>query len=219
MSEKILICLPTYHRPDSLVRAVESVRWQTHNDFECWIVKDGCREAACLHPYSTQRACLECGQCEQTRKLAQHIIAKDCRFRYFALPINMQGGGWGGRNFCILNSEIDLIAYLDDDNWWEPNHLELLYKTLTEKNVQFAYTGTNVFRGGAKAWVRLDLGPPRFAAIDTSEIMHRRGLIGKYGGWRADPTTTENHTFPNDWDLVERWMKNDEPWAHTGEVT
>jgi len=130
----------------------------------------------------------------------------------------MHGWAWGTRNFCLLNCELDLVAYLDDDNWWEENHLELLYKTLSEKDVQFAFTGTQMWRNGERQHTRVDTRPPHYCGIDTNEILHRRELVLRYGGWRANPKSTQEY-FVNDWDLVQRWMQNNVPWAHTGVVT
>jgi hypothetical protein len=52
---------------------------------------------------------------------------------------------------------------------------------------------------------------PAQGYIDTSEIIHKRWLIGEYGGWRYVKKG-------NDWDIVSRWVPNVK-WAHTKKVT
>ena len=45
-SDRVLVCLPTYHsKIEWLKRSVASLMEQTHSNFDCMIVKDGCRTA------------------------------------------------------------------------------------------------------------------------------------------------------------------------------
>lgn len=209
--QKILICMPTYHSPKKwLERAITSISNQTYTNFECWIVKDGCMEACNFSATYSANTCLECENCKQTIEFCQNIT--DSRFKFYSMPINFGAAGWGPRNFAIMNTTHQYIAYLDDDNWYEPDHIESLYNCIQENNCEMAYTGTRLYNTDNQV-IRERLHPyePKSGQIDTSEIMHDRKLIYKYGGWRCVSKC-------NDWDLIKRWMPH-VSWGHTNKIT
>ena len=209
----ILVCMPTYHSPPEwIVRAVDSLKQQTFPDFDCWIVKDGCGQSADFHTHYSERTLLECPNCQATNRLCREIAEEDSRFTFHIMPMRFSGAGWGPRNYAILNTEHEFIAYLDDDNWFEPNHLEELYKAITTTGADLAYTGTRLYDPSGKLiHERLHPDIPKAGYIDTSEMMHRRQLIMGSGGWRYTSKCC-------DWDLVSRWVP-DVKWCHTGKYT
>jgi glycosyltransferase involved in cell wall biosynthesis len=202
MSEKILVCMPTYHsKIEWIKRAVESLQNQTYSNFECFLVKDGCKKAI--------ETCLECQNCEETIDFCSDI--RDDRFKFYILPSHYSGAGWGPRNFAIMNTSHPLIAYLDDDNWYEPDHLQSLYTAIKNDNAELAYTGTRLFDSDLNlTGIRIHDSAPEPGGIDTSEMLHTRSLIKKYGGWRYVRKC-------NDWDIVSRWK--DVKWTHTNKIT
>jgi cellulose synthase/poly-beta-1,6-N-acetylglucosamine synthase-like glycosyltransferase len=209
--DKVLICLPTYHsNPEWLERCTESLLKQTFKSFDCYVVKDGCSGACTFSNF--ERTCLECDNCKYTQKYFEDICSKDERFKFFTLPVNHSGAGWAPRNFAIMNTKHDLIAYLDDDNWYEPDHIESLYRTITDTKSDMCYTGTRLYDSNKKVvGERIHNDIPKAGYIDTSEIMHTRYLIEKHGGWRYVKKC-------NDWDIVSRWVP-DVKWSHTNKVT
>lgn len=209
--DKVLICLPTYHsNPEWLERCTESLLKQTFKSFDCYVVKDGCSEACTFNHF--ERTCLECDNCKYTQKYFEDVCSKDERFKFFTLPVNHSGAGWAPRNFAIMNTKHDLIAYLDDDNWYEPDHIESLYRTITDTKSDMCYTGTRLYDHNKKVvGERIHNDIPKAGYIDTSEIMHTRYLIEKHGGWRYVKKC-------NDWDIVSRWVP-DVKWSHTNKVT
>ena len=122
----------------------------------------------------------------------------------------------GPRNFTLVNTSHKYIAYLDDDNWWEPNHLEALYAAIKEKDVDFVFTGTRVFDEEGNLMSERIATSPGWGCIDTSEIMHnRRLIIDVHGGWHWQDLAS----VPCDWDLVSRWLNGGATWAHTNQIT
>jgi len=202
--EKVLIIMPTYHsKMEWIERAVNSVISQTYDNIECMVVKDGCREA------DAGKACVECENCRATCSFFKSL--SDKRFSFFTLPVNHGAAGWGPRNFAIMNSHHDLICYLDDDNWYEPDHVEKLYEAISDRDSDMAYTGTRLWTADMKVMAeRMHPAAPEKGHIDTSEIMHRRRLIHTHGGWRKVPKC-------NDWDIVSRW--EGVRWSHTNSIT
>lgn len=202
---KILVCMPTYHsKLEWIKRAIDSLKSQTHENFDCFIVKDGCKKACDL------KNCIECENCKETVNFCNSVTV-DSRFKFFNLPVHCGAAGWGPRNFAILNSNHPFICYLDDDNWYESNHLESLYNLMSE-NVDLVYTGTRLYDHNYNMiGERIHPHMPKAGYIDTSEIMHKRYLINKYGGWRFVSKC-------NDWDIVSRWVPNI-TWKHTNQIT
>ena len=95
-----------------------------------------------------------------------------------------------------------LVAYLDDDNWWTPDHLEsLVALLLADPLAAFAFGSFEM--GGETIVCRR----PRRFQIDTSALLHRRFLLDRFGFWRPPSETGYAH----DWELVSRW--EGEPWA------
>ncbi len=102
----ISVVMPTYRRPEMMLRAVRSVLAQSFRDFELIIVDDN-HEG---HPQ----------QLETQRQLEAGI--EDERVRYV---INRaEHGGSAARNTGIGLARGGCIAFLDDDEDWLPEKLE-----------------------------------------------------------------------------------------------
>ncbi len=122
-------------------------------------------------------------------------------------PVNV--GGWA-RNRGLEAVTGDFIAYLDDDNVFKPNHIEVLAGALTEHpDRDFAYS--QMFRHGLGDVVGSD--PPAYGFIDSSIIMHRASTHVKFGLW---PAPSEYHI---DWQLIEAWVSNGATWVFVPKVT
>lgn len=201
--EQIVVCTPTYHRPGQLKVAIESVLGQTYRNLIHVVVKDGCERGA------------DCADCAETDRLGSEISGRDGRLRYVSLREHKGGYGFFARNHAIEITGAPLIAYLDDDNWWEPEHLETLQRALRERNAAFAFSGTNVRDHRGNLVKRRISHIPYFSGIDTNKILHRRELVRKYGAWKPTDAVFHNH----DWELVCRWMRGGEPYAATGLAT
>lgn len=103
---KISIVIPTYNCAQYLPRCIESVKAQTHLDWECVIVDDGSGD--------------------DTRAVVLGLIVGDPRFMYFQLASNV--GLSEARNTGIRESskDSDAFFFLDADDWIEPETLAFL---------------------------------------------------------------------------------------------
>jgi glycosyltransferase involved in cell wall biosynthesis len=118
-------------------------------------------------------------------------------------------GGWA-RNRGLEFASGDLIAYLDDDNVFRPDHVELLANALIEHpDRDFAYS--QMFRHGLGDIIGRE--PPAYGCIDSSIIMHRADTHKKFGSW---PTPSEYHI---DWQIIEAWLLGGATWVFVPEVT
>jgi glycosyltransferase involved in cell wall biosynthesis len=116
---KIDIIVPTYHRYELLAETLESVRSQTYPHWECWIAEDGesDRTSATVAPF-----------------------LDDKRFHY--LPGEHIGTPAAPRNRGIKAGQAPYIAFLDDDDIWLPNKLDVQIAFLKD-NPQCVLLGSN----------------------------------------------------------------------------
>lgn len=59
------------------------------------------------------------------------------------LPENVGGGGWYGHRIYAampLLVNADYILFLDDDNWFEPNHVETMIAKIKSKDLMWSYS-------------------------------------------------------------------------------
>ena len=115
MSPRISIIIPTFNRAWSLPRTIASVLNQTSKDWELIIVDDGSTDdtAGVIKEYLT-----------------------DTRVRYF----KKENGGVGtARNFGIAKASNELVTFLDSDDEFVPNTIELMQedapRLLTDKSI------------------------------------------------------------------------------------
>lgn len=101
MEPLVSVVIPTYHRPELVKRAVQSALGQTVNEVEAIVVIDGPDEA--------------------TRSRLTEI--DDTRLKVIELPTNQ--GSRAARNAGIAAAQSQWVAFLDDDDEWMPQKLEL----------------------------------------------------------------------------------------------
>lgn len=100
---KISVVIPCYNRTQVVLRAVRSALMQTHQVLEVIVVDDGSDD-----PNSLKTALQQ---------------VDDSRVCYIRHPVNRNGAA--ARNTGIREAKGDLIAFLDSDDEWMPEKLEL----------------------------------------------------------------------------------------------
>ena len=108
----ISVVIPAYNAEQFLDETLESVFAQTYENWECIIVNDG----------ST----------DNTESVAKKWCEKDARFRYF---YKENSGASDTRNLGIKEARGEYIAFLDADDLYMPNFLEVCLQNLVEKDV------------------------------------------------------------------------------------
>lgn len=116
----ISVIMLTYNRENLVSRAIESILAQTYRDFEFIIVDNG----------STDRS----GQ------IAEEHAARDSRIRVIH---RARGNIGSGRNAGLDAAQGDYIAFIDDDDWAEPDLLEFLLDLAQEDRANVAICGTS----------------------------------------------------------------------------
>lgn len=179
----ISVVIPTFERGDMLETCVVSALNQDYANIEVIVIGDACPQLS--------------------RSLPGPGVYPRVRVRNLAQ--NHGAGGAVPRNIGIAMAAGGLIAYLDDDNLWRPNHVSSLYGLMRDSNTTFTFSSMEV---DGK-----DMGftEPKYQGIDTSCILHSKDLIARHGGWK----NRDAGTYAHDWELVSRWLKGNEPWACT----
>lgn len=110
---------------DTLKRCVESVEQQTHKNIVHHIFVDGKNNLP------------------EIRRVMQN--ADPSKYRLNIIDENVGKGWYGHRVYsaCSFLVNQDAIAYLDEDNWYEPNHIESLVNSI--KGCDWAYSLRKIF--------------------------------------------------------------------------
>ena len=185
----ISVIISTYNRPEKLKKAIKSVIAQTYKDWELIIVHDSKDELPT-------------------------VSALDDRIREYW--IDHFGSDTKPKNYGIKQAKGEYIAFLDDDNTWRPDHLQVLMKAM-ERNpkVDIVY---------GDRWVT-DLDkkfPPRLGMmsdfsiqlllqrnfIDTSDVLMKLEALFDVGGF------DERYKKYIDWNLWVRLAKAGKLFLH-----
>lgn len=159
--ELVSAVIPTRNRPQLVRRAVESALSQTYDPIEVIVVVDGPDEA-------TIRTLGEVG---------------DARLRVVALPTNV--GPADARNAGVDEARGPWIAFLDDDDQWLPQKLEIQTGALVNSRHPLPIVTCRFFARTPKG----EFVWPRKAPTEplSDYLMTRKGLLlGE--GWIGGPT-------------------------------
>lgn len=186
---KVSVIMPTYNRKNMIGRAIESVLNQTFKDYELIIVDDGSTD----------------GTEENLRK----IVKENSRIYYFKQE---NKGPSSARNFGISKAKGNYLAFLDTDNIWHPNFLEVMMDVL-EKNPDYmmAYGSQNLLlvspsKKGELSIIARKVRSEKYNSIrltnenfiDVNSVVLRTKVFDELGGFDESLKSLE------DWDLFAR---------------
>ena len=107
------IIIPTYNREDLIISAIESVRNQIFQNWELLIIDDG----------ST----------DDTKSKVSSYKNIDIRIKYH---YQSNSGRSSARNKGIATSKGKFICFLDSDDYFLPNHLQVFYEVIQKNDYQ-----------------------------------------------------------------------------------
>ena len=176
---RVSVVIPTYNRLLKIKDAIESVLKQTYRDFECWVVDDGSTD----------------GTGVALRAFGNKIkyISQDNR------------GASAARNLGARVSRGKYLAFLDSDDLWEPEKLEIQV-TCMEENPQYplCYTDEVWIRKGIRVnpkkrhakysgWILEKCLP--LCTISPSSALMKRSLFDDIGGFDETLPVCEDYDF------------------------
>lgn len=103
MAVKVSVIVPIYNMEDYLRRCLETLRAQTFLDFEVLMVDDGSTDGS--------------------RRIEEEFAREDPRFRLLA---QANGGVASARNAGLREAQGEYLAFVDADDFVEPDFLEVL---------------------------------------------------------------------------------------------
>ena len=170
IKEKVSIVIPTYNHGKYIRKCIESIISQTYNNWEAIIVNNN----------STDNTV--------------DIINNFNEERISIINIDNQGIIAKSRNIGIKNSTGDYIAFLDSDDWWYSNKLEVIMSKKGEADFIYHYLDiyNNEQKTNKKHRVR-SLKPPVFEdlminanAISNSSVVVKKNILLKAGNLSED---------------------------------
>src|SRR5260370_14737582 len=135
--------------------------------------------------------------------------ARDPRIRTFRQE---RAGSGAARNFALAQARGDIIAYIDSDNEWCPDHLAAMLPVFRDRpDVQSAYSAIRRLEADGTSFVHLTAFDAALLAernfIDLNVYCHRRRLWEELVGF--DPALP----LLNESDLVRRYSRPSPPRA------
>ena len=127
MSEISLI-MPVYNAEKYLSKALESILRQTFQNFEL--------------------ICIDDGSTDDSRQILSLYADKDERIK---VVFQENKGAGATRNDGISYAKSKYIIFLDADDWFESEMLELAYKKISEKDADIVLFAYNMYRENKKA--------------------------------------------------------------------
>jgi len=183
MNHLISVIIPTWNRSISIKKSIESVLKQSNTNFEVIVCDDG----------ST----------DDTRSTVEGLRIP-C-LKYLALPHT--GLPAVARNRGIQAAKGDYVAFLDSDDTWTPDKLELQMQFMQKNKSKLC--GTNAYRLGDKSKKNMLANPPTICTYEhllatnwliASSVLVDRNLLMKSGLFPETPS----YRAYEDWLL---WMR------------
>ena len=183
----VSIVIPTYGRPQTLERAVNSVLNQTYRNVEVIVVDDN-------NPDTDAR--------KETEEIMHKLKASDARVVYLQHPYNKNGAA--ARNTGIFNSHGKYVALLDDDDEFKPNKIAVQLVRMEKLDESWAacITGFDKLNEGKlvgigaetkEGNVLLDALGRNYYACSGSNLFIRRSVLDEIQGF--------NESFKRNQDL------------------
>jgi glycosyltransferase involved in cell wall biosynthesis len=156
----VTVLIATYNKATTLRYAIDSVLWQTLEDFELWVIGDGC-----------------------TDNSAEVVEAyDDPRVNWYNLPENT-GYQSEPHNEGLRRAKGKYIAYLNHDDIWLPNHLQALVDCIEKSGGDFAYSIMEWVLSYADCYADIPHYPNAPRPPEASATMHRREIVDEIGFW------------------------------------
>lgn len=137
MNQLVSVIIPTYNRADLIGRAIASVIAQIHQNLEIIVVDDA----------ST----------ENIDQAIAHI--DDPRLQYIRHPTNL--GGSAARNTGIKAAQGEFVAFLDSDDTWLPDKLQLQLAEISKVNISDNLVCYSQFQSSPKVFYAPSVFPTR----------------------------------------------------------
>ena len=182
-SPRVSVVIPVYNAEATLEATLRSVVDQTYRDFEIVICDDGSRD--------------------RSREMAREILAASPIVSWQILHLGGFGAG-GTRNQGIAQCRGEFIAFLDDDDAWEPEKLALCVQALDRESLDLVCHAETWMDEKGRCSVRrysdlFDRDQPAIVSLmrnnpfSTSAVVVRRDRLEQSGGFDETLPSAEDY--------------------------
>jgi len=182
---KVSIVLPVYNGEKYLRQSIESCLIQTHKNIELIIVDD-CSD-------------------DKTPEIIQEYTQKDSRILLIRNDSNKRLPGALNEGFSRVTG--DLLTWTSDDNYFEPDAIELLVRYLcTWQDVGFVYSSFRVIEEGSSAIKLIDVPQPWNLPCHNpvgAYFLYRKSVYESVGDFDPEMEYSEDYDY---W--VRVYLKN-----------
>src|SRR5260221_5276017 len=203
MTPIVSIITPVYNREKYIKETIENVQKQTFKDFEFIIIDDGSTDS--------------------TKEILQEYASKDSRIKLIFLEENNSGRIGKVRNIGLKAAVRKYVAFIDSDDLWVENKLELQIQQLEKSGSDIVYHPiyrfeddiTNVTAVYGKVLRKGYIFPELFEKggnIPITSVLMLRSIFDKAGYF------DEEMKFGEDHDLTLRISFNDFKFDYISEA-
>jgi Glycosyltransferases involved in cell wall biogenesis len=168
----VSVIIPYYNSESTIIRAIESVAKQTFTDYEIILVDDG--------------------SSDNTHIIVDAYIKKHNEI-YFKHYYQENAGPSEARNLGISKSDAEYIAFLDSDDSWVSNKLEIQMKLMAENEIDLLGSNINIVGPNGKIireyYIKSQLEYVSFYKLlfkhyfYTSSVVIRKKVVDNIGGF------------------------------------
>lgn len=185
-TDLISVVMPCYNGAENITASVRSVLDQSYPQLELIVVDDGSQD--------------------NSLELLQQLAREDQRLRVY----QQQNSGAGpARNHALRKARGSWIAFLDADDYWDPDCLQKLHAAAVAAGADMAYCGwQNVGLSGGQGEPFV---PPDYARTDRAEL-----LLGG-NRWPIHGILSRREVIDSVDGFDERWTScmDYDLWLHT----
>lgn len=177
---RISVCVPIFGRPQRTCRVIDALRRQTINNFQVYLIGDGCPQWQSMLDDETG--------------FIQEIIEEEKvkGNEWIAINLTENHGGYGFhiRNLMKELADGEFVCFIDNDDWIKPNHLEFYLSEIENTDLDFVYY--NVWNNA--------LGVLRNAQLSMGLIGHAELCI-RTEFYKTLPD--QGNQYGHDWSMIE----------------
>lgn len=175
------VVIPTHDHRDMILRAIASIKRQTLQDFEVFVIGDGVPD--------------------ETRMLMSKVCEDDKRFRFFDFPKG-QRTGETYRHRVLQEASGEIVCYLADDDLWLPNHLETMLRA--SEDADFFHS----LHAGVNADSSMYFYPSNLSD-DTVRSLMCQTTANRFGLSFCGHTLSAYRTLPEGWSTAPEGVPTD----------
>lgn len=184
----ISVIMPTFMQGQFIGRAIRSVQCQTYKNWELIVVNDGSSDAT-------------------ENIVSQSLI--DSRIHYLYQD---NAGSSCARNKALEHSTGDYITYLDSDDVYYPEHLEIRQKIIIGQDVDFVFGPVWDIKASSRKIYHGELADTDTGCVLPLMVMHKRCCL-------SVGVFNPNIVFEEDLDLFLRMKQCYDTYQFFGPVT